>query len=146
KTPVRISATMAIVNIAVALFMTRFIDVAGISFATGMAGWVQCYFLWNGLRNDEATKFDTRLKHAAPRIFVASVLMGVEVFCVNHLLADWFYDALPLKLAALMIMVGAGFLAYFVSCHCLHVLRVQDIQKYFRHRRGVLPVTQEVEE
>ncbi len=146
KTPVRISATMAIVNIAVALFMTRFIDVAGISFATGMAGWVQCYFLWNGLRNDEATKFDARLKRAAPRIFVASALMGVEVVCVNHLLADWFYDALPLKLAALMIMVGAGFLAYFVSCHCLHVLRVQDIHKYFRHRRGVLPVTAEVEE
>jgi putative peptidoglycan lipid II flippase len=146
RTPVKIAAAMAICNIVVALIMTRFIDVAGISFATGVAGWVQCFFLWRGLRGHEAVQFDARLKRAAPRILLCSALMGLALVGVTQALHAWFFGRDLYKLAALGALVGAGGIVYFTAAHVLHVLRLQDIQKYFRHRRGVIPVTGEVEE
>jgi putative peptidoglycan lipid II flippase len=139
KTPVKIAATMAISNIVVALIMTRFIDVAGISFATGMAGWVQCFFLWRGLKGHEVAQFDARLKRSAPRILLCSVLMGLALVAVTQALHGWFFGRDLYKLAALGILVGTGGIVYFTAAHVLHVLRLQDIHKYFRHRRGVAP-------
>jgi putative peptidoglycan lipid II flippase len=146
KTPVKISASMAVVNIAVALVMTRFIDAAGISFATGLAGWVQCFLLWKGLKGQEAMQFDARLRRTAPRIFLASALMGAAVIVVTHVLHDWFFGREALRLAATLVMVGAGSAVYFAAVHFLHVLRLQDIRKYFRHRRGVAPAQSDYED
>lgn len=140
KTPVKIAASMAIVNIAVALVLTRFMDVAGIALATGMAGWVQCYFLWRGLKGNDATTFDERLKKTVPKIVVCSLLMGVSVLGISWVLSPWFEGSFWQQIFALIILVSGGGIVYFVASHFAGVLRFGDLKKYFTRRRKVTPL------
>lgn len=135
KTPVKIAAIMAIVNIGVALVLTQFLDVAGIALATGLAGWVQCYFLWRGLRGNEATIFDARLKRTVPRIAGCALLMGGVIYGVSCYAQSWFNGTFWQQVAALAGLVGAGVVVYFLSAHFSGVLRLGDLKKYFTRRR-----------
>ncbi len=140
KTPVKIAASMALVNIAVALILIRFIDVAGIALATGLAGWVQCYFLWRGLRGNEATLFDARLKRAVPRIFLCAAVMGVAIYAISFYGQDWFQGAFWQRVVALGVLVASGGAVYFITAHFAGVFRFGDLAKYFTKRRKLAPV------
>ncbi len=145
RTPVRIAASMAMVNIVVALVMTRFIDVAGIALATGLSGWVQCFFLWRGQRENEATRFDERLKHRVPRIFLCAGVMGAALYAITFWFKEWFYGAELYRLLALGILTGGGGAVYFTCAHALHVFKMNDVKKYLtRRRRAALPKTVEM--
>lgn len=146
KTPVKIASMMALVNIGVALVMTRFIDVAGIAFATGLAGWVQCFLLWRGLRGEEAARFDARLKTRVPRIFLCAGLMGVSLFVITHWLNSWFYGAELHRLLGLLILTGAGGIVYFAAAHFTHVFHMSEVKKYMLKRRKKVEQIEEVEE
>ncbi len=134
KTPVRIAASMALVNIAVALILTRFIDVAGISLATGLAGWIQCFFLWRGQRGNAAVMFDDRLKRTVPRIFLCAAVMGLVLFGICESMTDWFFGEEWQRLIALGLLISGGGLVYFTTAHMLGVLRLQDLKKYLTRR------------
>lgn len=140
KTPVKIAATMAIVNIGVALALTRVMDVAGIALATGLAGWVQCYFLWKGLKGNEATAFDARLKRTVPKIAGCSLLMGVAILGMAWALRPWFEGDFWFQIAALSTLVSGGGIVYFTASHFTGVLRLNDLKKYFVRRRKVTPL------
>jgi len=140
KTPVKIAATMALVNIGVALLLTRFMDVAGIALATGLAGWVQCYFLWKGLKGNEATAFDERLKKTVPKIVACSLLMGVCLLGISWGLRPWFEGSFGHQVAALTILVSGGGAVYFIAAHFTGVLRFNDLKKYFVRRRKTTPL------
>ena len=140
KTPVKIAATMAIVNIVVALALTRVLDVAGIALATGMAGWVQCYFLWKGLKGNDATTFDERLKRTVPRIVGCSLLMGVSILGLSWALQPWFTGSFWQQIFALVILVAGGGIVYFIASHFAGVLRFGDLKKYFVRRRKITPL------
>lgn len=140
KTPVRIAASMAVVNIGVALVLTRFMDVAGLALATGMAGWVQCYFLWRGIRGNEATMFDARLTRAVPRIFASAALMGLVLLAMARLFHDWFYDGTGMhEAAALIVTCAVGGVSYFIAAHFTGVLRLGDLNKYLTRRKRAEP-------
>jgi putative peptidoglycan lipid II flippase len=148
KTPVRISSCMAILNIAVAYTMTRFIDVAGISFATGLAGWVQCFFLWRGLRGVEAAQFDDRLKRQIWRIALCSALMGAAIFGVTLWLHDWFFGReILLRIGALVILMAAAAVVYFGASHFTGVFRINDLKRYIvRRGRPTVEMIEEITE
>jgi putative peptidoglycan lipid II flippase len=135
KTPVKISSCMAVVNIVVALIMTRFIDVAGIAFATGLAGWIQCFFLWRGLRDVEAARFDARLKQKVARIALCSALMGGAIYGVTAVFHDWFFGPMTGRLLALSILMGVSAVVYFGASHVFGVFRVGEVRKYLTRRR-----------
>ena len=126
---------MALVNIVVALIMTRFIDVAGIAFATGISGWVQCFFLWRGLRGEETASFDERLKFRVPRIFLCTFMMGACLFGITFFFKDWFYGHTFYRFLALGILTGTGGVVYFGMAHFTHVFRLNDLKKYLRRRQ-----------
>ena len=125
---------MALVNIAVAFTLTRFIDVAGISLATGLAGWVQCFFLWRGQRGNEAVAFDARLKRTVPRIALCAAVMALALYGVCRGLESWFFGAQAERLAALAVLMGTGAATYFGSAHATGVLKFQDLKKYLTRR------------
>lgn len=139
-TPVKIAAAMALVNIAVALVLTRFMDVAGIALATGLAGWVQCYFLWRGLRSSETTSFDARLIKTVPKIFACSFIMGGFLLLMAWGLHAWFEGSFLHQVFALIILVAGGGTIYFLSAHFFGVLRFGDLKKYFTRRRKATPL------
>lgn len=140
KTPVKIAAAMAMVNIGVALALTRVLDVAGIALATGLAGWVQCYFLWRGLRGNEATIFDDRLKRTVPRIAGCAFLMGGAIYGVSWYAQPWFHGVFWQQVTALGVLVLAGAFVYFLAAHFTGVLRFGDLKKYFVRRRKPSPL------
>lgn len=140
KTPVKIAAIMALVNIAVALALTRFLDVAGIALATGMAGWVQCYFLWRGLKGNDATIFDERLKRTVPKIVLCSLLMGACILGLSYLLRPLFDGDFHHQVGALTLLVTGGAVVYFMASHFTGVLRFGDLKTYFTRRRKVTPL------
>lgn len=142
-TPVKISVTMAILNIGVALVLTRFMDVAGIALATGLSGWAQCWFLWRGLRDQEATMFDDRLKRIVPRIVLCAALMGLYLLVFAYFMQDWFHGTETHKLIALALLVGGGGFIYFTAAQIFGVLRIQDVKKYFVRKPKILPVNLE---
>ena len=146
RTPVKIASMMAIMNIGVAFFMTHFIDAAGISFATGLAGWLQCWLLVGGLKTNPIAQFDARLKRAVPRIFAAAGLMGVAVLALQYTLHPWFFGSQLHKLAALLLLIGVSALVYFAAAHVFGILRLQDIRKYVVRRKPPLVVQSEPEE
>lgn len=147
KTPVRVASSMAVFNIIVAWTMTHFIDAAGLSFATALAGFIQCYFLSRGLRGHVNAQFDERLKRAVPRIFAAGALMGLVVFAEIHGMHAWFFGREIQKLSALGILVATSMLVYFSAAHFMHVLRLDDLQKYFRRRTPIIvPQSEQTEE
>ncbi|QQG35736.1 MAG: murein biosynthesis integral membrane protein MurJ [Micavibrio aeruginosavorus] len=135
KTPVKIAAVMAIVNIGVALILTPFLDVAGITLATGLAGWVQCYFLWKGLKGQDTTSFDKRLLRTVPRIFLCSCVMGGGLLLMLWALRPWFDGAFGHQALALSVLVAGGVVIYFSAAHVCGVLRFNDLKKYFARRR-----------
>ncbi len=136
-TPVKISASMAVMNIVVALIMTRFIDVAGISLATGLSGWVQCFLLWRGLKDGDATSFDERLRRAVPRIFLCAACMGGALLMLSAALQGWFHGPGFHRILALTILVTGGSLVYFMMAHICGVFRLQDVKKYLRRTKKV---------
>lgn len=140
KTPVKIAAIMALVNIGVALVLTQFLDVAGIALATGLAGWVQCYFLWRGLRGNDTTMFDARLKRTVPRIAGCALLMGCTIFAISWYAQPWFHGVFWQQVAALGFLVGTGAGVYFLSAHFTGIFRFGDLKRYFTRRRKVAAV------
>ena len=143
KTPVKIAASMALVNIVVALILTRFMDVAGIALATGLSGWVQCFFLWRGLRGHEATRFDERLLRTVPRIFLCAGIMGVVVWSIARIFAPYFHDGAIVQILALGFLIACGVAAYFAAAHFTHVFRFKDMRKYFKRVGGVKRASEE---
>lgn len=139
-TPVKIAVMMSAFNIIVALIMTRFIDVAGIALATGLSGIVQSILLWRGLRGNETTQFDARLKLAVLKVALCAGLMGAYLLVVAHFMSGWFTDESSLKkLIALGLLVGGGGMIYLVAAQVTGVLRIQDIKQYFVRTPKVMP-------
>jgi len=137
KTPVRIAACMALVNIVVALVMTRFIDVAGIALATGISGWAQCFFLWRGIRGQEATIFDARLKRNVLRIVLCSVLMGCVLLLSSYVLEDLFTAGKLQQVMALAALVGSGITIYFSAAYLSGVFKINDLTRYLKRKPRV---------
>lgn len=132
KTPAKISALMALANIAVALALTFYIGPVGIALATALSGWVQCYILWRGLRHDPAVGFDARLVKAVPLIFGCAFLMSAVLWVMVHFMAPYFEGHAVKQVFLLAILVVSGAAIYFVSAHLSGVFRIGDIVKYLK--------------
>ncbi len=141
KTPAKISAVMALANIAVAFGLTFIIGPVGIALATAISGWVQCLVLWRGLRSDPATGFDDRLRRAVPRIFACGFLMTFILWIMTHFMAPMFDGHAVRQVVLLGVLVGAGVAVYFVSAHLSGVFRVSDILRYLKRAPKVDPAT-----
>lgn len=132
KTPAKISAVMALANIAVAFGLTFIIGPVGIALATAISGWVQCLVLWRGLRSDPATGFDDRLKRAVPRIFACGFLMTFILWIMTHFMDPMFDGHAVKQVVLLAVLVGVGVAVYFVSAHLAGVFRVGDVLRYLK--------------
>lgn len=138
KTPVKIAAVIALANIVVALILTRFMDVAGIALATGMAGWVQCWFLWRALPDrDSTTGFDARLRLGLLKIALCAGLMGAVLLGVGALLQDYFAEGGKAgQTGALGLLIGAGGGTYLLAAYFTGLLRLHDIRRYVFKRKA----------
>lgn len=134
-TPVKVSMWSAIMNIILCLVLIGPLGVAGISVATGLAGWIQVYLLHKKLKTRDALEFDDRLRVVFPKIAVCSCLMALVLSVLAYVLHDQFRGDMFTKILALVALIGAGSLTYALSVQISGVLKFSDIRNYVRRRK-----------
>lgn len=132
STPVKISIIATLSNIGMSLLLIGLMGVAGIALATGLAGWLQVYLLNRALKGREEFEFDDRLRVVFPKIAICSCLMALTLSILSYVLQSYFTGTLPIKILALLALLGGGAITYAVAIHVTGVLKIHDIKKYLK--------------
>jgi putative peptidoglycan lipid II flippase len=135
KTPVKISAIVALSNVALCLLLIGILGVAGISLATGLVGWMQVYMLHKQLSRHDALDFDDRLRVVFPKIAICSCIMGLVLSILTYEMHPYFQQALPVKILALVALMGGGVITYALTIQVSGVLKFKDIKLYLKRSK-----------
>jgi putative peptidoglycan lipid II flippase len=110
----------------------------GIAVATTLGGWLNAGLLWGALHRRGHFVSDDRLNHALPMILLASAVMGAVLWFMAQAFEEWLDAAsrLPLRLAALALLTGAGILVYFVLAHFTGAARLGSLRAAFSRGKG----------
>lgn len=135
-TPVKISIITALSNVMLCLLLIGLLGVAGISLATGIVGWMQVYLLHRQLKGRDALEFDDRLRIVFPKIAVCSCLMGIVLSLLSYFLHPYFGYSLPVKIFALVALLGGGATTYAIAISATGVLKLSDVKRYLKRSKG----------
>jgi putative peptidoglycan lipid II flippase len=135
-TPVKISILTALSNIALSLLLIGPLGVAGIALSTGLVGWLQVFLLHRKLKDRDALEFDNRLRIVFPKLAICSCIMGISLTLLAYFLEPYFEHSLPIKIFALMVLLGGGALTYAAAIQITGVLKISDIKKYLKRSKG----------
>jgi putative peptidoglycan lipid II flippase len=134
-TPFRYALAAMAINAGLAFGLMPLVGWLAPAIAATVAAWSMTGMLWLGARRfGAATRLDARARRAAPRIALASVLMGAGAWALAELLAGplaaqgWRY----LAFLALML-AGAGL--YAAAGQLLGAFRLADIKGALRRTR-----------
>jgi putative peptidoglycan lipid II flippase len=132
RSPFRFAVWAMVVNAVVALGLAPFIGFIAAALGTTVAGWVMLWQLWQGTKPmGDMAAADARLRRAAPRIAVASLLMGVILAVAARLLGPVLADPLQ-RYAALALLVVLGFAAYAAAAFATGGMRLADLRAAMR--------------
>lgn len=131
-TPVKIAIITTLTNVMLSLLLIGLLGVAGIAISTGIVGWLQVYLLHRKLKGNDAMEFDDRLRVVFPKIAICSCLMAITLSILSYVFQPYFTGALPIKILALLAILGAGSITYAVAIHVTGVLKIHDIKKYLK--------------
>jgi putative peptidoglycan lipid II flippase len=136
RSPFRFAVWAMLVNAAVALGLAPLIGFIAAALGTTVAGWVMLWQLWRGTRpmGDTAAP-DARLRRAAPRIALASAIMGAVLLAAAWLLAPLLHDPVH-RYAALALLVALGIAAYALAAFATGGLRLADLRAAMRRPRA----------
>jgi putative peptidoglycan lipid II flippase len=113
-TPVKIAITAMAVNLALTLILMRFLAHVGIALATSGAGWLNALALLAVLLRRGHFTVDRRARRNLPRIAAAALGMGLALALLRSVMAPALSAAVPLRIAALAGLCGAGLAAFAV--------------------------------
>lgn len=131
-TPVKIAVITTLSNVMLSLLLIGLLGVAGIAVSTGLVGWLQVYLLHRKLKGNDAMEFDGRLRIVFPKITICACLMAIVLSILSYVLQPYFIQALPIKILALLALLGGGAIIYALSIHATGVLKFNDIRKYLK--------------
>jgi putative peptidoglycan lipid II flippase len=134
-TPVRISVIATLINIALSIALVQVIGVAGIALGTGLTGWLQFVLHIRALKGHEAVCFDNKFIANAPRIILASCVMGVGVYILSAALHNIIFDGATLvQITALSGIILISMALYLWAILSMKVIRLSDIKRYAMKR------------
>ena len=85
--------------------------------------------------------FDRAATRRPPRIVLATVLMGAALIGAQALLASMLDGAsTPVRIAALMLLVGIGLVVYLASIQALGVARLAELRAAIGRRGEIEPL------
>jgi len=135
RSPFRYAVISMVVNAAFAVGFLPVMGFMAAALATTVSGWVMVAQLWWGSRRMGAeARFDDRFRARAPRIVLASFLMGAVLWGGSILLGPmigtpgWRY-------LALLILVALGSLAYFAFGTLTGAFRLSEWRAALTRRR-----------
>ena len=98
-----------VINAGLAIGLSQTYGYLAAAIGTTTAGWAMLLLLWNGTRKlGDAAKMDTRLRRVLPRIIAASALMGIVLWALAWVLADWLVTPQLRYVALSILIVGGG--------------------------------------
>lgn len=135
RTPVKISIITACCNIFFSLLFSQFMGVAGIALSTGGVAWVQFFLLRRAVQGDEVARVDAALKRNVLKVVLSSVVMMLVLGFGSYMLSGFFEQAIPHKIAGLVILVLCGAMSYGVLIMAMGVVRLSDIKSLFKLKK-----------
>jgi len=123
-----------VVNLVIALGLLPLIGFSAAAWATTLSAWVMVAQLWHGARRmGPAAQIDARLRTRAPRIFGASLAMGIVLWGTAQFMTP--YLAMDgLRYLALLALVLVGIISYFGIGTLIGAFRLADF-KANMHRK-----------
>lgn len=112
-TPFRYALAAMAANTILSLALFPVIGFVGIAIATSLASWLNLTLLWVGLARGGFLLIDVRLRRRAPRLALASLAMGAGLLAGAAVLAEAWSAPLPVRGAALALLVAGGGTLYF---------------------------------
>ncbi|WP_461470794.1 murein biosynthesis integral membrane protein MurJ, partial [Pararhodobacter sp.] len=135
RRPFHYAVVSMVVNAGLAIGLAPLFGYVAAAMATSMAGWAMVWQLWRGSRGmGEAARFDARLMTRAPRIALASLLMGAALWLVQIPLAPLL--AMPgWRFAGVGLLVLAGMISYFGLGALIGAFKLSDFRSAMRRGR-----------
>ena len=135
RRPFQYALAAMVVNAALAIGLAPVIGFIAAAVATSAAGWVMVWQLWRGSRSmGEAVWLDDGLRHRAPRIALAALVMGAVLWATQTALAPMLV-APGWRYLALAMLVTAGAVGYFAAGAALGGFRLADFKSAVRRSR-----------
>lgn len=132
KTPFKFAVVSMIVNAVIAIGLMSTLGYLAAALGTTLAAWANLALLWWRAQSmDGAATLDARLRRAAPRILLASIVMGLAVWAATFALETWFAHH-TLRYLALLILVGLGAVIYALCVIALGGIRPSDLKAALR--------------
>lgn len=126
KTPFRFALYSMVINAGVAIGLSFFIGYLAAAVATSFAAWGMVALLWFGKSEmGETVQADPRLIRRAPRILIASVLMGALLYGTNIALSPVFELSRGL---GTLLLVSVGIISYFAFAQLLGAVRFVELR------------------
>ncbi|MCK5374218.1 MAG: murein biosynthesis integral membrane protein MurJ [Alphaproteobacteria bacterium] len=130
-TPVRISVIATVLNIILSLILIQIIGVAGIALGTGLTGWLQFYLHIRALKGHEVACFDKKFRRNAPKIILASCIMGAVVYMLDSVLHSMVFGAeIFSQIIALTGIIASGIALYAALILLMKVISISNIKRY----------------
>ncbi|MEM7243517.1 MAG: murein biosynthesis integral membrane protein MurJ [Pseudomonadota bacterium] len=134
QTPFRYALFAMIINAALAIGLSFYIGYLAAAVGTTLSAWAMLGLLWYNSRDlGEAAQFDAQLLYRAPRIIVASILMGLVILGFYWLAKDFFFTG-GLRYIALAILMALGAAVYGACLLALKTITLAEIKGFTRRR------------
>jgi len=132
RSPFRYALLAMIVNAVVAIGLAPLIGFIAAAIGTTVAAWVMVLQLWLGSRAmAREAALDARLRARAPRIVLASSVMGAALWSVALWIGPGF-EVAGLRYLALAGLVTLGIVVYAGAGQALGAFRVSELRTAFR--------------
>ncbi len=139
RTPVRLALYSVAINLIGNLILIPTLahwDVGHIGppLATALASSVNVASLYVVLARRGHFALDPQVKRKLPRLALSALLMGAALLLVAPFVEPYLTGALPVRGAALAMLVGAGVAIYAVACFVTGAYRLDDLRSLLRRR------------
>ena len=136
KTPVKIAALSLVVNISLSIVLMFKLKIGGLALANSISGILNAILLFLMLRRRIGSLHGKSLFLSLVKIFIASLLMGIFVFWLNHYLRLMFSSGTILhSIVNLVFSISGAVIFYLVICYVLRVKELKEFRKWILRKR-----------
>ncbi len=138
-TPLKMAMAGVAANVALSLLLfwllrSRGLGHVGLALATAISAWLNVLLLAWALRSRGFLHLDARLKHRLARIGAASLAMGAALWVLQGALLPWFDQGIPVRVAGLAILIGAGAMVYAGLAFALGAIDRAELVRFLRRK------------
>ncbi len=136
RRPFNYAVVSMVVNAVVAIGLMPFIGFIAAAIATSVAAWVMVWQLWAGSRGmGQAAQLDAQMRARLWRIVLAALVMGLALYGLSLVFAEWLVLSGKRYLALLAIILG-GAVVYLGLAQLIGAFSLGEMRAALRRSRA----------